>query len=35
MPRRIWFIAAGELPQNHNGKIVRRELQQRFANMPD
>jgi long-chain acyl-CoA synthetase len=30
-PRRIWIVAPGELPQNHNGKMLRSALQQRFA----
>jgi acyl-CoA synthetase (AMP-forming)/AMP-acid ligase II len=30
-PRRIWILAPGELPQNHNGKILRRALQERFS----
>ena len=30
-PRRIWILAAGELPQNHNGKYLRRVLQKQFA----
>ncbi len=30
-PRRIWILAPGELPQNHNGKFLRRVLQERFA----
>jgi long-chain acyl-CoA synthetase len=30
-PRRIWIVAAGELPQNLNGKILRSALQERFA----
>jgi acyl-CoA synthetase (AMP-forming)/AMP-acid ligase II len=30
-PRRIWILAAGDLPQNHNGKILRRALQERFS----
>jgi acyl-CoA synthetase (AMP-forming)/AMP-acid ligase II len=30
-PRRIWIVEAGELPQNHNGKVLRRSLQERFA----
>lgn len=29
-PRRIWILAPGELPQNHNGKFLRRVLQERF-----
>jgi acyl-CoA synthetase (AMP-forming)/AMP-acid ligase II len=34
-PRRIWILAPGELPQNHTGKFLRRELQARFAATPD
>jgi acyl-CoA synthetase (AMP-forming)/AMP-acid ligase II len=30
-PRRVWIVEAGGLPQNHTGKLVRRELQERFA----
>ncbi len=30
-PRRIWIFAPGTLPQNHNGKLLRRELRERFA----
>jgi acyl-CoA synthetase (AMP-forming)/AMP-acid ligase II len=30
-PRHIWIIAPGTLPQNHNGKLVRATLQERFA----
>ena len=30
-PRRIWILDPGELPQNHTGKFLRRELQKRFA----
>jgi acyl-CoA synthetase (AMP-forming)/AMP-acid ligase II len=30
-PRRIWILAPGELPHNHNGKILRRTLQERFS----
>jgi len=30
-PRRIWILASGELPQNHNGKILRRALRERFS----
>lgn len=29
-PRRVWILAPGELPQNHSGKFLRRELQERF-----
>ncbi len=37
-PRRIWILAANDLPQNHNGKILRRVLSERFAdemNLPE
>jgi long-chain acyl-CoA synthetase len=30
-PRRIWIVAAGELPQNLNGKMVRSALRERFV----
>jgi acyl-CoA synthetase (AMP-forming)/AMP-acid ligase II len=30
-PRHIWIIASGTLPQNHNGKLVRATLQERFS----
>ncbi|MCU1321223.1 MAG: AMP-dependent synthetase and ligase [Acidobacteriaceae bacterium] len=30
-PRRIWILAPGDLPQNHNGKFLRRVLQERFS----
>jgi acyl-CoA synthetase (AMP-forming)/AMP-acid ligase II len=30
-PRRIWILKPGELPQNHNGKVLRRTLKERFA----
>ncbi|HEY4380055.1 MAG TPA: class I adenylate-forming enzyme family protein [Acidobacteriaceae bacterium] len=30
-PRRIWILDAGGLPQNHTGKLLRRVLQERFA----
>jgi acyl-CoA synthetase (AMP-forming)/AMP-acid ligase II len=30
-PRRIWILEAGSMPQNHNGKTLRRELRERFA----
>jgi long-chain acyl-CoA synthetase len=30
-PRRIWILASGGLPQNHNGKMLRRVLQERLA----
>jgi acyl-CoA synthetase (AMP-forming)/AMP-acid ligase II len=34
-PRRIWILAPGDLPQNHNGKILRRALQERFSREMD
>jgi long-chain acyl-CoA synthetase len=30
-PRRIWVLESNSLPQNHNGKILRRELRERFS----
>jgi long-chain acyl-CoA synthetase len=30
-PRRIWILQPGEMPQNHNGKVLRRILQDRFS----
>jgi long-chain acyl-CoA synthetase len=30
-PRHIWIIAPGTMPQNHNGKLVRASLQERFS----
>ncbi|MGA2539530.1 MAG: class I adenylate-forming enzyme family protein [Terracidiphilus sp.] len=30
-PRRIWILEAGALPQNHTGKLLRRELRERFS----
>ena len=30
-PRRIWILAPGNLPQNENGKFLRRVLQERFS----
>jgi acyl-CoA synthetase (AMP-forming)/AMP-acid ligase II len=29
-PRRIWILAPGALPRNHNGKVLRRILRQQF-----
>jgi len=29
-PRRIWILEAGGLPQNHTGKLLRRELRERY-----
>jgi long-chain acyl-CoA synthetase len=30
-PRRIWILDPGGIPQNHNGKILRRILRERFS----
>ncbi len=30
-PRRIWILDAAAFPQNHTGKVLRRELQARFT----
>ena len=30
-PRHIWILAPGTMPQNHNGKVLRRELRERFS----
>jgi acyl-CoA synthetase (AMP-forming)/AMP-acid ligase II len=30
-PRHIWILAAGELPLNHTGKVMRRVLRERFS----
>jgi acyl-CoA synthetase (AMP-forming)/AMP-acid ligase II len=30
-PRRIWILEAGGLPFNHTGKLMRRELRERFS----
>jgi len=30
-PRRIWILEPGGLPHNHTGKLLRRELQERFS----
>lgn len=30
-PRQIWILEPGEMPQNHNGKVLRRELRERFS----
>jgi long-chain acyl-CoA synthetase len=34
-PRRIWILEAGGLPQNSTGKVLRRELRERFAGEVD
>ena len=34
-PRRIWILEPGSLPQNFNGKILRRVLQERFSHELD
>jgi long-chain acyl-CoA synthetase len=31
-PRRIWILGTGDMPQNHNGKIMRGALRERFSN---
>ena len=30
-PRRIWILDPGGIPQNHNGKLLRRVLRERFS----
>ena len=30
-PRHIWILDPGGLPQNHNGKFLRRVLRERFS----
>jgi long-chain acyl-CoA synthetase len=35
VPRRIWILNAGGLPQNHTGKVLRRVLQERFSRETD
>jgi acyl-CoA synthetase (AMP-forming)/AMP-acid ligase II len=35
VPRRIWIVEPGGLPQNHNGKFLRRSLQERFSKQVD
>jgi long-chain acyl-CoA synthetase len=30
-PRRLWILDPGELPQNHNGKILRSVLRERYS----
>jgi len=34
-PRRIWIVEAGDMPQNHTGKVLRRALRERFAGETD
>ena len=34
-PRRIYLLAPGEIPHNHTGKILRRELRERFGAQPN
>jgi len=34
-PRRIWIVEAGGLPQNNNGKMLRRVLQERYSGEMD
>jgi long-chain acyl-CoA synthetase len=34
-PRRIWILDPGSLPRNHNGKILRRVLRERFSREMD
>ena len=34
-PRRIWIFAPGTLPQNHNGKLLRRVLREQFSKETD
>jgi long-chain acyl-CoA synthetase len=34
-PRRIWILEPGDLPQNHNSKILRRVLQERYSRQID
>jgi long-chain acyl-CoA synthetase len=34
-PRRIWILDPGGLPQNHNGKMLRRVLRERFLREMD
>lgn len=31
VPKRVWMVEVGGLPQTHNGKMLRRELRERFA----
>ena len=34
-PRRIWILAPGAMPQNHTGKVLRRELREQFTGKMD
>jgi long-chain acyl-CoA synthetase len=34
-PRRIWILDEGGLPQNDNGKVLRRVLRERFSQEMD
>ena len=34
-PRRIWILEPGGLPQNHNGKMLRRVLRERYSQEMD
>jgi acyl-CoA synthetase (AMP-forming)/AMP-acid ligase II len=34
-PRQIWILAPGALPQNHNGKILRRVLRDQVSVKPN
>jgi acyl-CoA synthetase (AMP-forming)/AMP-acid ligase II len=34
-PRRIWIIDSGGLPRNHNGKLLRRVLRERYSQEMD
>ena len=34
-PRRIWILEPGGLPQSHTGKVLRRELRERFMEQAD
>jgi len=34
-PRRVWILEPGGMPQNANGKVLRRELRERYSATPD
>ena len=34
-PRQIWILAAGAMPLNHTGKVLRRELREQFTHNTD